>query len=181
MILDLILTALFSKKIDLIKLLLFVPKTSSDRSSAILSVNKLLYLNPDFWRIKLNIFNSKVSGELALLFELKIIDSFSVTWDAEVNTIGESSSGTNDKEAIVTFNVNYTSDHTDINLKHIILTDSEVTGGLECPVSTGNYCTLSDSDTSGRVNDGTDPDIAVTVGSFKYKSGENLSDYVWNY
>lgn len=128
-----------------------------------------------------NIFNSKVSGELALLFELKIIDSFSVTWDAEVNTIGESSSGTNDKEAIVTFNVNYTSDHTDINLKHIILTDSEVTGGLECPVSTGNYCTLSDSDTSGRVNDGTDPDIAVTVGSFKYKSGENLSDYVWNY
>ena len=34
-----------------------------------------------------NIFNSKVSGELALLFELKVIDSFSVAWDANVEDI----------------------------------------------------------------------------------------------
>lgn len=128
-----------------------------------------------------NVFNSKVSGELALLFELKVIDSFSVTWDAEVNTIGESESGTNDKEAIVQFNVNYTSEHSDVNLKHIILSDSEATSGLNCPVTTGNYCTIPDSDTSGRLNDGTDEDIPVTVGSFKYQSGENLADYVWNY
>lgn len=128
-----------------------------------------------------NVFNSKVSGELALLFELKVIDSFSVTWDAEVDTIGDSSSGANDKEATVKFNVNYTSEHPDINLKHIILSDSEYTGNLECPVSTGNYCTISDSDTANRANDGTDPDIPVTVGGFRYKSGEDLADYVWNY
>ena len=128
-----------------------------------------------------NVFNSKVSGELALLFELKVIDSFSVTWDAEVNTIGESGSGTNDKEAIIQFNVNYTSEHPDVNLKHIILSYSEATSGLNCPVATGNYCTIPDSDTSGRLNDGTDEDIPVIVGSFKYQSEENLSSQVWNY
>lgn len=128
-----------------------------------------------------NVFNSKVSGELALLFELKVIDSFSVTWDAEVETIGESNSGVNDKEATVQFNINYTSEHPDINLKHIILSDSEYTGDLDCPVSVGNYCTISSSDTSNRTNDGTDPDIPVIVGGFRYKSGEDLADYVWNY
>ena len=120
-----------------------------------------------------NIFNSKVSGELALLFELKIIDTFSVTWDAEVE--GEDS----EKTAKIKFNINYTSDHEKINLKHIILTESDVIGSLTCPRNKCDHCTLDDQ--SGRKNDGTDKDIVVEVGDFKYNSDNKLSDYIWNY
>ena len=120
-----------------------------------------------------NIFNSKVSGELALLFELKVIDSFTITWDAEVT--GEDK----EKTAKITFNVNYTSEHKDINLKYILLTDSSATEGLTCPVKTGDYCEVKSE--KERVNDGTDPDIIVTVGDFKYDAEKDLSEYIWNY
>lgn len=120
-----------------------------------------------------NIFNSKVSGELALLFELQVIDSFSVTWDATVNTIQE---GENDKEAVITFNINYTSSHPDINLKYILLEGSEFNS--ETP--TNLHCDIS-QETLERVNDGTDPDIPIQVGTFKYNSQNNLNDYIWNY
>lgn len=122
-----------------------------------------------------NVFNSKVSGELALLFELKIIDSFSVTWDANVTNI---SSGDYNKEADITFYLNYTSQHPDINMKYAIITDSQPTPNLQCSVQTGWNCTIEGLN---RQNDGLDPDIPVHVDSFRYNSDDDLSQYIWNY
>ena len=122
-----------------------------------------------------NVFNSKVSGELALLFELKIIDSFSVTWDAEVTNI---ESGNYNKEANIVFYLNYTSEHPDINMKYAIITDSDPTPNLQCSVQTGWNCTIQ---ASGRKNDGTDSDIPVNVDNFRYSSEDDLSQYIWNY
>lgn len=134
-----------------------------------------------------NIFNSKVSGELALLFELKIIDTFSATWDAEVEDIEgvtkeQAESGTLNKEATIHFNINYTSDHKKINLKHVLLTDSKFPGkDMETePEVKDIHCTL-DIKEGSRENDGTDPDIQTTIAKFKYNSEGNLSDYIWNY
>lgn len=134
-----------------------------------------------------NIFNSKVSGELALLFELKIIDTFSATWDAEVEDIEgvtkeQAESGTLNKEATIHFNINYTSDHKKINLKHVLLTGSEFPGkDMETePEVKDIHCTL-DIKEGSRENDGTDPDIQTTIAKFKYNSEGNLSDYIWNY
>lgn len=122
-----------------------------------------------------NIFNSKVSGELALLFELKVIDSFSVTWDAQVSNI---SSGSYNKEADITFYLNYTSEHPQINMRYAIITDSQTTPNLQCSVKSGWNSTI---DGLNRQNDGTDPDIPVHVDSFRYSSEDDLSQYIWNY
>lgn len=125
-----------------------------------------------------NTFNSKVSGELALLLELKVIDSFSVTWDAEITNI----SGDFDKNAKIKFYVNYTSEHQQINPSYVILTDSTNEGDLQIPsnIAVGSNANIS-QETGGRLNDGTDDDIEIEVGDFKYKSDNNLSDYIWNY
>lgn len=136
-----------------------------------------------------NIFNSKVSGELALLFELKIIDTFSATWDAEVEDIEgvteeQAKAGVSNKEATIYFNVNYTSEHKKINLKHILLTSSNYAGTKEMEsnpdVKNPLHCTLNLAENS-RENDGTDPDIVTTISKFKYNSEGDLSDYIWNY
>lgn len=123
-----------------------------------------------------NIFSSKVPGELALLFELKVIDSFNVTWDAEVESVDD-----NNKIANVSLYVNFTSSDENINAKHIILTDSNSypEGSLVVPVEKGWHCTLPDF--TNRKNDGSDEEIQVSVGQFKYKADTTLSDYIWNY
>ena len=135
-----------------------------------------------------NIFNSKVSGELALLFELKVINTFSATWDADVKDIEgvtkeQAQAGILNKEATIHFNINYTSDHKKINLKHILLTDSKFAGDdmqSEPDVRNPLHCTLDIAEGT-RENDGTDADIATTIATFKYNSEGNLSDYIWNY
>lgn len=133
-----------------------------------------------------NIFNSKVSGELALLFELKIIDTFSVTWDADVEDIEDAEEGENNKKAKIYFNVNYTSSHPNINLSHVILSDSTFVGSesmddTENPeLEVGLHADFDIQDGS-RQNDGTDDDLITTVSTFKYKSDGDLSDYIWNY
>lgn len=125
-----------------------------------------------------NIFSSKVPGELALLFELKVIDSFNVTWDAEVESVDD-----NNKIANISLYVNFTSSDKNINAKHIILTDSNLypEGSLEVPVEKGWSCTLPDF--TDRKNDGSDEEIQVNVGQFKYRADINstLSNYIWNY
>lgn len=55
------------------------------------------------------------------MFELKTIDSFSITWDAEVSDTEDKDKN---KEATVTFDVNWTSEHTDINPSNIVLSTS---------------------------------------------------------
>ena len=123
-----------------------------------------------------NIFSSKVPGELAWLFELKVIDSFNVTWDAEVESVDD-----NNKIANVSLYVNFTSSDENINAKHIILTnsDSYPKESLVVPVEKGWNCTLPDF--TNRKNDGSDEEIQVSVGQFKYKADATLSDYIWNY
>lgn len=126
-----------------------------------------------------NIFNSKVSGELALLFELKTIDSFSVTWDANVS---ENNSEEKDKSASVLFDVNWTSGDERINISRIVLSQSEFSQGFQesdIPVQKGDSCQVSGF--SDRKNDGSDSPVQVSVGDFKYSSKGTLSDYVWNY
>lgn len=134
-----------------------------------------------------NIFNSKTPGELALLLELEVITSFSVTWDADVADIEEVSYN---KSARISFYLNYTSEHpyqsetqTGVNLQYAILTDSTIADGSELgvPVEKGSYCTIDQEQIKNRKNDGTDPDITVVVGNFKYDSKKTLSNYVWNY
>lgn len=136
-----------------------------------------------------NIFNSKVSGELALLFELKVIDTFSATWDADVEDINEvtkaqTESGVDNKKATIHFNINYTSDHKNINLKHVLLTGSAYAGTKQMQsnpnVMEPLHCTL-DINKDSRKNDGTDSDIATSVATFQYNSEGDLSDYIWNY
>lgn len=121
-----------------------------------------------------NIFNSKVSGELALLFELKVIDSFSVAWDAGVEDI----EGDLDKEATITFNLEWTSSDSRINPSHIVLTDSSEFGGT-MDVTKDKACILPEY--TERKNDGTDERVSTQVGTFKYKSKDELTDYTWNY
>lgn len=61
-----------------------------------------------------NIFNSKVSGELALLFELKTIDTMSISWDAEVTDRIPDNENTDDKTVAIKFKANWTSDSDEI-------------------------------------------------------------------
>lgn len=123
-----------------------------------------------------NIFNSKVSGELALLFELKVIDSFSVAWDANVNDI----EGNPDKEAEITFNLEWTSSDSRINPSHVVLTESSTFGG-NTDVKQDNVCILPEYAEGVRKNDGTDERVDTIVGTFKYNSKDELTDYTWNY
>lgn len=66
-----------------------------------------------------NTFRSKVSGKLALLFQLEVIDTFSVSWDAEIKT------DDNGKVADIIFYINYTSRHPDINLHSVYINGKE--------------------------------------------------------
>lgn len=126
-----------------------------------------------------NIFNGKVSGELALLFELKTIDSFSITWDAEVSDTEDKDKN---KEATVTFDVNWTSEHTDINPSNIVLstsTHSEDFSDSDISVKQDDVCDIVFE--GQRSNDGLDEAVKVDVGTFKYSSENALSKYIWNY
>lgn len=126
-----------------------------------------------------NIFNSKVSGELALLFELKTIDSFSVTWDA---TVTDTSDTNKNKEASVTFDLNWTSSHKDINPTSAVLTESKTSSGFtqsDISVKQDDSCKIEFTGT--RNNDGLDDAVRVDVGTFKYSSENTLSQYIWNY
>lgn len=71
-----------------------------------------------------NIFKSKIPGKLALLCRLETIDSFSVTWDATVEDINESSGNHKiDKKATIQFSMEQSSKHSNIQLKYAVLED----------------------------------------------------------
>ena len=112
-----------------------------------------------------NVFRG--TGQLALLFELKIIDSFSVTWDATVEDINE---GEYNKKATIIFNTDWTSSNDSIKPKYLILKDSQCTKGLNSSLAQKTtYSALIDSDKK------------VKVGTFKYNSNNELIKYIWNY
>lgn len=135
-----------------------------------------------------NIFNSKVSGELALLFELKVIDSFYLNWDVEVNNTDDKIL---DKCATVIVRTNWESQHKNINPKYIILSESKFKEEEPCKeyvykiteddLKVKKINENGESTTNNRKNDGTDPFIEIKVGDFNYSSNEQLSNLVWNY
>lgn len=123
-----------------------------------------------------NIFNSKVSGELALLFELKTIDSLSITWDAKVEDLQDGK-----KRATITFNTNWTSSSPKVNVDKLVLNKSVLSNSFsagDVTVKEGDICSIISSD---RKNDGTDMPTEVEVGSFTYDSAQSLQEYIWNY
>lgn len=114
-----------------------------------------------------NVFRG--TGQLALLFELKIIDSFSVTWDATVRDINEEGY---DKEATIVFDTNWVSSNEEkINPSYLILTKSECTGDLSSSLKDKTQYSASIDKENKRVQ----------VGTFKYNSKNELSNYIWNY
>lgn len=131
-----------------------------------------------------NTFTSKVSGTLALLLELKVIDSFSLTWDAEVEDITGSDYN---KQAKIMFEMNWTSSHSVINPKYAVLEQSNYSTPLEAAntnnkIENGQFCTFDNYE--GRVNDGrTEENISAIVGDFRYDSNGDtaLQEYVWKY
>lgn len=129
-----------------------------------------------------NTFTSKVSGQLALLFELKVIDSFSLTWDA--NVVDIEGQQDYDKAAAIKFEMNWTSSNSVINPKYAILeqsTYSDVLNAINEEIKEGSSCEFTDQDYVNRNNDGSDQNIIKTVGDFKYNSNETLQDYIWGY
>ena len=87
-----------------------------------------------------NVFKSKVSGQLALLFELKTIDSFTATWSATVsNYEGEGY----EKQGNIFVDLNWTSQFSSLNPKAAKITDAKVTGNVGLLLSNGTI--LSDA------------------------------------
>lgn len=100
-----------------------------------------------------NTFRSKVSGKLALLFQLEVIDTFSVSWDAEIKTDSDG------KAADIIFYINYTSRHPDVNLYSVYINDTE-SKPIKIP--------------ENRTNDGEDTNIKVdSTIEEKYTDNEN--------
>lgn len=121
-----------------------------------------------------NIFNSKVSGKLALLFEVKVIDSFQVTWDATVSN----SEGNN--LADIDFYINWSSSHSDINPYCLVLSKSELSNNIETENAKEGYGKIINVP-NDRKNDGTDQNVLVNVGTFKYNPNLLLENYIWKY
>ena len=87
-----------------------------------------------------NVFKSKVSGQLALLFELKTIDSFTATWSATVsNYEGEGY----EKQGDIFVDLNWVSQFPSINPKAVKITNAKVTGNVGLLLSNGRI--LSDA------------------------------------
>lgn len=75
-----------------------------------------------------NVFKSKVSGQLALLFELKTIDSFTATWSATVSNYENHESY--QKQGNIFVDLNWTSQFPSLNPKAVKITDAKVTGNV---------------------------------------------------
>ena len=74
-----------------------------------------------------NVFKSKVSGQLALLFELKTIDSFTSTWNA---TVSNYESESYQKQGNISVDLNWASQFPSINPKAVKITNAKVTGNI---------------------------------------------------
>ena len=126
-----------------------------------------------------NIFNSKTSGKLALLFKLNVIDTFSATWECsaiqDIKSIKDGETKINRKVKI-DFNINYTSQHSTIN-PNCIISNITKSGKIKCEDKDGNEIQLSEVNwidieiPNDRKNDGTDSNILVPLS--KYTKDEN--------
>lgn len=82
-----------------------------------------------------NVFKSKVSGQLALLFELKTIDSFTATWSATVSNYENNESY--QKQGNIFVDLNWTSQFPSLNPKAVKITEAKVTGNVGLLLSDG--------------------------------------------
>lgn len=126
-----------------------------------------------------NIFNSKTSGKLALLFKLNVIDTFSATWECHNirdKEITDGSEKSTTREVKIDFNINYTSQHSTIN-PNCIISNITKSGDIKCEDKDGNEIQLSEVNwmnidiPENRKNDGTDSNISVPLS--KYTKDEN--------
>lgn len=120
-----------------------------------------------------NIFSSKASGKLALLFKLNVINTFSVTWELE--SLEKNEKNESKVDAKLAFDINYTSDHTSINPEEIV---SEISTsknvnyiqqgqqGQKDP-SVDKITHLPIETPTDRKNDGSDPSIKVPIGIYE--------------
>lgn len=121
-----------------------------------------------------NIFNSKTSGKLALLFKLNVIDTFSATWEChniQDKEITDGSEKSTTREVKIDFNINYTSQHSTINPNRII---SNITteDNIKCKGNKNRDVSLSEINwmdfdiPKDRKNDGTDSNIIVPLSKY---------------
>lgn len=107
-----------------------------------------------------NIFSSKTSGKLCIVAELVTIDSFSCTWDAEVE------SGSNDqKVAKILFYTNWQSQNSKINPSYAIIKINDSDSYYS------EYSNLPD-----RNNDGNDQDEILESVEYSYNASDDLSN-----
>lgn len=141
------------------------------------------------------VFNSKVAGELALLCELKTIDTFYLTWYPSIGQLNKPI-GEYDTYATIMFDINWTSSNKNINPKYLVLTQSDPTNiqmkrykedksSIQSIINLdnlqyGDYCEI-EPDTD-RNNDGSDGSISVIAGDCYYKSiPEDNKELTWKY
>ena len=128
-------------------------------------------------RTAYNTFTSKVPGKLALLFEVEVIDTFSVTWDANIIDIEESQPSETDKQANIDFYFNYTSRSPKINPSYVKM--EEYLDGPNKNAKQISYYSFPDN-LGERANDGTDTSIKVFAKALQYSSDE-IANTTWNY
>lgn len=109
-----------------------------------------------------NIFGSKTSGKLCIIAELVTIDSFSCTWDAQVETNSEDS---NQKIAKILFYTNWQSQNPKINPSYAIIKINDKDSYYS------EYSNLPN-----RNNDGNDKDEVLESVKYPYNTQDNLAN-----
>lgn len=139
------------------------------------------------------VFNSKVAGELALLCELKTIDTFYLTWYPLIGQLENTNKY--DTYATIMFDINWTSSNKNINPKYLVLTQSDPTNiqmkryeKNKTNINVGKLDNLQFGDyyeielKKDRNNDGSDDSISVIAGDCYYKSiPEDNKELTWKY
>lgn len=109
-----------------------------------------------------NIFGSKTSGKLCIIAELVTIDSFSCTWDVEVNS---DTYDENQKKARIFFYTNWQSQNSEINPSYAVL-----------KINDSNQYYSEYSNLPDRVNDGNDADEVLQSVSYNYNASDDLAN-----
>ena len=109
-----------------------------------------------------NIFGSKTSGKLCIIAELVTIDSFSCTWDVEVNS---DTYDENQKTARIFFYTNWQSQNSEINPSYAVL-----------KINDSNQYYSEYSNLPDRVNDGNDADEVLESVSYNYNASDDLAN-----
>ena len=129
--------------------------------------------NRDITTSTYNVFQSKTSGKLSLLFKLEVIDTFSASYD--INPTGKIVDEL--VEANIVFNTNWTSRNSRINPKWVqFLTSSREAKSTKPEKGESKEILLTEE----RKNDGSDVGVDVIFDNLQYPSKPTESD-IWNF